>query len=139
MQLLETIYQNDMSRIAIDRSHGLLSNTWLRPVEHDEMQQTAERLNKLMQENNADKLLFNAQVIGKLLPHTKEWLSTVYYKSLSDMGVKKVARVLPENVFNRLSFESVMTRAEALGGVAFEVRNFTNDAEALRWLRSYDL
>lgn len=138
MQLLETICQNDVSRIAIDRSHGLLSNTWLRPVEHSEMEQTAERLSKLIRENDADKLLFNAQVIGKLLPHTKEWLSTVYYKSLSDMGVKKVARVLPENVFNRLSFEAVITRAEALGGVAFEVRNFANDIDALRWLRGYD-
>lgn len=139
MQLLETIYQNDVSRIAIDRSHGLLSNTWLRPVEHIEMQQTADRLSTLMREANADKLLLNAQAIGKLLPHTKEWLSTVYYKSLSDIGVKKLARVLPENVFNRLSFESVMTRAEALGGVAFDVKNFTNDADALRWLRGHDI
>jgi hypothetical protein len=138
MQLLETIYQNDMSRIAIDRRHGLLSNTWLRPVEHGEMQQTAERLGKLMLENEADKLLLNAQAIGKLLPHTKEWLSTVYYKSLSEMGLKKLARVLPENVFNRLTFEAVITRAEALGGVAFDVRNFTNDTDALRWLRGND-
>ncbi len=138
MQLLETIYQNDVSRIAIDRRHGLLTNTWLRPVEHSEMEQTARRLSKLMLDNNADKLLLNAQAIGKLLPHTKEWLSTVYYKSLSDMGVKKLARVLPENVFNRLTFESVMTRAEALGAVDYEVRNFTDNIDALRWLRGHN-
>lgn len=135
MQLLETLYLNDISRIAADRQHGILANTWLRPVEHDEMLQTAERLSQLLQESNIDKLLLNAMAIGKLLPHTKEWLSTTYYKSLSDLGLKKLARVLPENVFNRLSFEAVITRAEAMGGVNYEVRNFTSDEAALRWLR----
>lgn len=135
MQLLETLYLNDTSRIATDRQHGILANTWLRPVEHIEMLQTAERISQLLQEHKADKLLLNALVIGKLLPHTKEWLSTTYYKSLSDLGLKKLARVLPENVFNRLSFEAVVTRAEALGGVSYEVKNFTSDEAALRWLR----
>ncbi|MBX0334380.1 hypothetical protein K3G39_14145 [Pontibacter sp. HSC-14F20] len=138
MQLLETLYLNDISRISTDLQHGILANTWLRPVEHSEMLQTAEKLSLLLEESKADKLLLNALVIGKLLPHTKEWLSTTFYKSLSELGVKKLARVLPENVFNRLSFESVMTRAEALGGVHFEARNFTNDADALRWLRDYE-
>jgi hypothetical protein len=132
---LETIYQNDISRIAIDRESGLLTNTWLRPVEHDEMLRTAEKINQLLQEHSIDKLLLNALVIGKLLPHTKDWLSTTYYQSLSDLGLQKLARVLPENVFNRLSFEAVITRAEALGTVNFEFRNFTNDEAALRWLR----
>jgi hypothetical protein len=135
MQLLETIYQNDISRIAIDRESGLLTNTWLRPVEHDEMLRTAEKINQFLQEHSVDKLLLNALVIGKLLPHTKEWLSTTYYQSLSDLGLQKLARVLPENLFNRLSFEAVITRAEALGTVNFEFRNFTNDEAALRWLR----
>ncbi|EJF10474.1 hypothetical protein I0P70_08825 [Pontibacter sp. FD36] len=135
MQLLETLYLNDISRIATDRQHGILANTWLRPVEHSEMLETAERISQLLQESNIDKLLLNAMAIGKLLPYTKEWLSTTYYKSLSDLGLKKLARVLPENVFNRLSFEAVVTRAEALGCVNFEVKNFTSDEAALRWLR----
>lgn len=135
MQLLETLYLNDISRISADRQHGILANTWLRPVEHNEMLQTAEKISRLLQESKSDKLLLNALVIGKLLPHTKEWLSTTYYKSLSDLGLRKLARVLPENVFNRLSFEAVITRAEALGGVNYEVKNFTNDEAALRWLR----
>ena len=135
MQLLETLYQNELSRIAIDRANKVMSNTWLRPAGHDEMVQTAQKLNQLLQENNSDKLLLSALVIGKLFPHTKEWLATTFYKSLSELGIKKVARVLPENVFNRLSFEAVMTRAEALGAVNFEVRNFTSDEAALRWLR----
>ncbi|GGG11178.1 hypothetical protein [Pontibacter amylolyticus] len=137
MQLLETLYQNDISRIATDREHGILTNTWLRPVEHNEMLEIAEMISQLLQESGNDKLLLNALAIGKLLPHTKEWMSTTYYKSLSDLGLKKLARVLPENVFNRLSFEAVITRAEALGAVTFEVRNFANDADALRWLRGY--
>ncbi|WP_299706549.1 hypothetical protein [uncultured Pontibacter sp.] len=135
MQLLETLYQNDLSRIAIDRANKVISNTWLRPVGHEEMVQTAQKINEFLHENKADKLLLSALEIGKLLPHTKEWLSTTYYKSLSELGIKKLARVLPENVFNRLSFEAVMTRAEALGAVNFEVKNFTSEAAALLWLR----
>jgi hypothetical protein len=131
---METLLQNDMTRIAIDRSNGLITNTWLRPVEHKEILDTAERLYQFLKETKTDKLLLNALILGKLLPHTKEWLSTTFYKSLSEVGITKLARVLPENLFNRLSFESVLTRAEALGTVNFEVRNFTNNEAALRWL-----
>jgi hypothetical protein len=131
---METLLQNDMTRIAIDRSNGLITNTWLRPVEHQEILDTAERLYQFLKETKTDKLLLNALILGKLLPHTKEWLSTTFYKSLSQVGITKLARVLPENLFNRLSFESVLTRAEALGTVNFEVRNFTNNEAALRWL-----
>jgi hypothetical protein len=131
---METLLQNDMTRITIDRSNGLITNTWLRPVEHQEILDTAERLYQFLKETKADKLLLNALILGKLLPHTKEWLSTTFYKSLSEVGITKLARVLPENLFNRLSFESVLTRAEALGIVNFEARNFTNNEAALRWL-----
>jgi hypothetical protein len=132
---LETLYQNDLSRIAIDRDNKIMSNTWLRSAGHEEIVQTAQKLNQLLQENNPDKLLLSALVLGKLLPHTKEWLATTFYKSLSELGIKKLARVLPENVFNRLSLESVVTRAEALGAISFEVKNFTSDEAALLWLR----
>jgi hypothetical protein len=134
MQQLETLLQNDMTRITIDRSKGLITNTWLRPVEHQEILDTAERLYQFLKETKTDKLLLNALILGKLLPHTKEWLSTTFYKSLSEVGITKLARVLPENLFNRLSFESVLTRADALGIVNFEARNFTNNEAALRWL-----
>jgi Anaphase-promoting complex, cyclosome, subunit 4 len=135
MQQLETSFQNDISKIAIDRAHNLISNTWLRQVTHEEMVLTAKKLNQLLQEHKADKLLLSALQMGSLSPETKEWLSTSYYKSLSDLGLKKLARVLPQNLFNKLSFEAVVTRAEALGAINFEVRNFTSDEAALRWLR----
>ncbi|MBD1397341.1 hypothetical protein H9Q13_09210 [Pontibacter sp. JH31] len=134
MQVLETLYQNDISRISIDRRNGVIMNAWLRPVEHDEMVVTADRINQFLRETESDKLLLSALLIGKLLPETKEWLSTTYYKSLSELGIKKLARVLPDNVFNRLTFESVITRAEAMGTVNFEVRNFSTDKAALLWL-----
>ncbi len=135
MQQLETLFQNDISRVAIDRAHSLISNTWLRQVQHEEMLLTAQKINRLLQENDADKLLLSALQMGSLLPETKEWLSTTYYKSLSEIGIKKLARVLPQNLFNKLSFEAVVTRAEALGNIDFEVQNFTSDEAALRWLR----
>lgn len=135
MQLLKTIYLNDISRIALDADHRLITNTWLREVEHEEMVLTAQKLEQFLVETGSEKLLLNALQVGTLPPPTKEWLSTTYYKSLSDLGIKKLARVLPSNLFNKLSFEAVMTRAEAMGTVSYEVRNFSNDEAALRWLR----
>ncbi|MCX2740662.1 hypothetical protein [Pontibacter anaerobius] len=135
MQQLETLSQNDISKIAIDRVHNLISHTWLRQVKHEEMLQTASKLHQLMLENRTDKLLLSALATGSLSAETKEWLSTTYYKSLSELGLKKLARVLPYNLFNKLSFESVVTRAEALGTVNFEIRNFPSNEAALLWLR----
>ena len=135
MQQLETLFLNDISRIAVDRDSKLMANTWLRPFTHQEMLQTSERLYHFMQETKCDKLLLNALQAGTLQSETKEWLSTTFYKSLSELELQKLARVLPSNLFNRLSFEAVLTRAEALGGVHFEVSNFTSDQAAMKWLR----
>ncbi|WP_018476267.1 hypothetical protein [Pontibacter roseus] len=134
MPQLETLLLNDISRIAIDRDNGLVTNTWLKQAGHEEMVQTGERINRFLREAKADKLLLSALNIGTLLPQTKDWLSNTYYKSLSELGLKKLARVLPENLFNKLSFEAVVTRAEALGAISFEVKNFSSDQAAMRWL-----
>jgi len=135
MHQLETLFVNGISSITIDRDNKLMANTWLRPVTHQEILQTSERLYHFLQETKSDKLLLNALQVGTLPPETKEWLSTTFYKSLSELELQKLARVLPSNLFNRLSFEAVLTRAEALGGVQFEVRNFANDETAMKWLR----
>jgi hypothetical protein len=138
MQQLETLFINDASSITIDRDNRLITNTWLRPVTHQEMLQTSNRLYQFLQETKSDKLLLNALQAGTLQPETKEWLSTTFYRSLSELKLQKLARVLPVNLFNKLSFEAVLTRAEALGAIHFEVRNFTNEQAAAQWLRDQE-
>ncbi|MFD2246831.1 hypothetical protein [Pontibacter ruber] len=135
MQQLETLFSNDITRIAVDRDHNLVVNVWQKHVSHEEMVQTAVKLNQILKETKADKLLLSALNLGTISANTKEWLTNTYYKSLSEMGLQKLARVLPANLFNKLSLESVMTRAEALGTIRFETRNFASNESAMIWLR----
>ncbi|WP_239022839.1 hypothetical protein [Pontibacter mangrovi] len=131
-----TVLENDFVKVEVDPDKALVRNEWLRTVSHEEVVNTAAKLNDIIKSSRAEVLLLNAQKCCKLNPETKEWLVSSYYKSLSDTAVKRVARVLPDNVFNKLSFEAVLTRAEALGSVNFEVKNFSSDRDALLWLLS---
>ena len=81
-----------------------------------------------------ERALGNAQAFTTLSTEAKEWMSTTFYQLLSQTNLKKLARVLPSDLFYKLALESVVTRAELLGNTKFEVKNFTNDQEALTWL-----
>ncbi|GGK85355.1 hypothetical protein ACD591_20075 [Rufibacter glacialis] len=59
----------------------------------------------------------------------------VFYGLLSQTRLKKLARVLPDNLFHQLGLESVVTRAQTTGTVKFEVRNFSQETEAAQWLQ----
>ncbi len=92
------------------------------------------RLNECISNSNITKVLSNAQQLGSISSKAKDWLSSSFYDELSKLGVVKFARVLPSNLFSKLALESVITRAEALGCIGFEVKNFGEEKAAVEWL-----
>ncbi|MHA6249615.1 hypothetical protein ACXYMU_16850 [Pontibacter sp. CAU 1760] len=122
--------------IELDSALQALRAKWLRPVQYEEMVAGGEKLYEMLLYTKAAHVIANGQHLSGLSSETKEWMAHQFYDLLSTTSLRKIARVLPENVFSKLALESVATRAEAAGVTKFMVRNFSNEKEAEDWIVS---
>ncbi len=133
---LKKLYASDFYVIEIDEVKNLVKATWLRAVDFVEMKTGGIKLYEALKESKAEVVVANAQLLGSLDAKTKEWMSTDFYELLSQTSLKRLARVLPENLFAKITLESVATRAEAAGIPKFEFRNFREQNAAEEWLNN---
>ena len=131
------MYQSDFYTIEVDVEGNLLRSKWHRPVNEQELKEGTIKLYEVLLETKVERAVANGQEIGSIPPATKDWLSTIFYELLSKTNLKRLARVLPANVFQQVTLESVVTRADALGFTKYEVKSFTDPKKALNWALEY--
>lgn len=131
---LRTIVENSFYKIEADHGVGLIRALWYQPISDKELVAGALKLREFMMESQLEYLLSNSQGLAALSADTKNWLADVYYETLTQTNLKKLARVTPTNLFHQIALESVVTRAAAIKNLSFEFRNFSSEGEALNWL-----
>jgi len=130
------LYASDFYIIEIDTEQNILRSRWLRSVDFKEMKTGGTKLYEALRNTGAELVVANAQLLRNLDTETKEWMSCGFYELLSLTRLRRIARVLPANVFSKIALESVATRAEASGAAKFSFRNFVDQQEAEKWLLS---
>ena len=131
---LTTIYFSDNFKIEVDNSLSYIRTEWLRPLTDDDFVAEAMRAHDVIAERSAEKVLVNSQQVSILGPATKDWLSNTYYSLFSQTALKKMARVMPDNLFKKLALASVVARADAAGDITYAIQDFASEDEAIRWL-----
>ncbi|MBC5994036.1 hypothetical protein [Pontibacter cellulosilyticus] len=131
---LALVYNSDDFKIEVDDNHAYVRTEWLRPLTDKEFTSEAMQAYKIIAERNAERVLVNAQQVSILGPETKDWLSNTYYCLFSKTAVKKMARVMPDNLFKKLALASVVTRAEASTTISYSIQDFASEADAIHWL-----
>jgi hypothetical protein len=129
-----TVYESDFYKIEVNPEGKVLYSEWLRHVTEEELITGATKLYEVLRDTRIERALANGQMIGAITPKAKEWMSVKFYELLSQTNLKKLARILPVNVFHQLALESVITRAEGLGKTRFQVKNFSDKEEGMKWL-----
>lgn len=132
----KVLYASDFYIIEIDTETNVLKSKWLRSATYEEVKAGGTKLYESLLDTDAELVVANAALLRTLDSETKEWLAVSFYELLSQTKLKRIARVLPENVFSKLALESVATRAEAAGITKFDFRNFVEQQEAEQWLVS---
>jgi len=132
--LLTTVYKSDDFKIEADDRLAFVRTEWLRPLDDEQFVTETMRAHDFILERNAHKVLVNAQQVSVLGPETKDWLSNTYYSLFSHTSLKKMARVMPDNLFKKLALASVVTRAEAAGEISYAIKDFASEEEAVNWL-----
>ena len=131
---LTTVYRSDNFKIEADDSLAYIRTEWLRPLDDEQFVVEAMRAHDVISEKQAERVLVNAEQVSILGPETKDWLSNTYYSLFSLTSVKRMARVMPDNLFKKLALASVVARADAAGEIAYEIQDFASEEDAVRWL-----
>ncbi|MDX5435716.1 MAG: hypothetical protein LPK03_00875 [Pontibacter sp.] len=131
---LSLVYHSDDFKIEADDKLAYIRTEWLRPLTDKEFTAEAMKAYQVIADRNAEKVLVNAQQVSILGPDTKDWLSNTYYTLFSDTAVKKMARVMPDNLFKKLALASVVTRAEASTNISYTIQDFASEEDAVSWL-----
>ncbi|SFG70651.1 hypothetical protein [Pontibacter chinhatensis] len=134
MLQLRTVFLSDDFKIEADDALALVRTEWLRPVEDEQFVVESMRSHEAVVSRRAAKMLMNAEDVSVISPITKDWLSNIYYDLFSHTSLKKMARVMPDDLFKRLAMVSVVTRADAAEELTYEIRDFASEEEAVRWL-----
>lgn len=131
-------YESDFYIIEVDNEENLIQSKWLRQVTEQELIEGGTKLYEALRATKVERVIADAKDIGSLSSSAKEWLSAIFYDLLSQTSLKRIARILPESVFQQVALESVVTRAEAMGITKFEVKSFSNASVALAWITMQD-
>ena len=131
---LISIYESDGLKIEVADSLGLVRTEWLRALPDQQFQTEAMQAYHVIAERKAENVLVNSKQTSILGPETKDWLSNIYYKLFSATSLKKMARVMPDNLFKKLALASVVARADAAGEISYTIRDFASEDEAISWL-----
>jgi hypothetical protein len=131
---LTTVYSSDNFKIEADDSLAYVRTEWLRPLNDDQFVAETMRAYDVITEKQAKRVLVNAQQVSVLGPETKDWLSNTYYSLFSRTSLKKMARVMPDNLFKKLALASVVARADAAGEISYQIQDFASENEAVHWL-----
>jgi len=131
---LITVYESYGLKIEVADSYRLVRTEWLHPMPDEQFMTEAMQAHAYIKERNAEKVLVNSQQASILGPDTKDWLSNTYYSLFSHTSLKKMARVMPDNLFKKLALASVVARADAAGEISYEIQDFASEEAAMRWL-----
>ncbi|HEY4650064.1 MAG TPA: hypothetical protein VIG72_01570 [Pontibacter sp.] len=134
MPQLTTIYLSEDFKIEADDTMAFIRTEWLRPLADDRFKVEAMRAYDVIVGQAAQLVLVNAEQVSIVGPETKDWLSNTYYSLFSQTHLRKMARVMPDNLFKKLALASVVARADASGSLNYDIRDFASEDEALRWL-----
>lgn len=132
--MLQTIYLSDYLKIEADDAQAYLRAEWLGDVDNEQFVLEAMKAHAIVTARKPERTLVNAQQAPSVSSKTKDWLANIYYDLYSHTPVKKMARVLPENIFRRLTLASVLSRVNATTELTYEIRDFSSEEEAVRWL-----
>ena len=135
MPQLRTIYLSDHFKIEADDALAYVRTEWLHPVDDEQFVIESMRSHAVVTSRKAEKMLMNAEQVSVISPKTKDWLADIYYNLFSHTSLKKMARVMPENLFKKLAMESVVTRADAADDISYEIQDFASEEEAVSWLQ----
>lgn len=80
--------------------------------------------------------LYNSIDIGLINPDDQKWTSRTLLPRLSELGVKKVAIIVPEDLNSHMAIASIMVNGKE--AITFDMHYFVKKEDAAEWFKLLD-
>ena len=78
--------------------------------------------------------LADTSKFARLQPKDQKWTSEVLFPELSRVGLKKMAVVIPEDLYSHLAISTIIV--EAKDATKFDTHYFVKEEDAMAWINS---
>ena len=133
------LYETDYIECYYHDEYAMNEYRWLESTENmsqAEFRQEAERQAQSMFETNPLRVLSdNLNFRFPIGPELQEWILRDINPQWIEAGVKKLATIVPEEIFSHISIQQTVDEVREQGVIdQFEMRYFDNHGDAQEWL-----
>lgn len=120
--------------ISLDEVNKLLHIRWLRPVSSEEYRAGILYCKQLVLEKRVERWLIDSRKLDHILFSDQQWIKREVAMGVRESALRKLARVLTDDVFNYISFENMLQHITEEHGTPVEIGQFSSEDAALNWL-----
>lgn len=104
---------------------------WLGYSNFEQIKNGNEKALEFLKEKNLSKWLIDNRNAALLPKEARDWLHQEFVHKAIQGGLKKMAVILPESIFGKMSVNEIVTEIKDI----LFIQNFSEVEEALHWLR----
>lgn len=113
----------------------MLHITWLRSVDSAEYREGLYFIERTIRENNIHLWLCDSRKLTLVTYEDQQWIINEIIPLLLQTNIKKVARVVKNDIFSYITFENLISKAHLSYQIQGHMEHFTTLDTALGWLR----
>ncbi|MFC6996848.1 hypothetical protein [Rufibacter roseus] len=121
-------------RIDVNEKTSVITMDWSGSFTSAQFREAVTYCMDVVAEKKLKYWLANSSLIGEIQPADQKWTSETLLPRLSELGVRKVALVIPEDLDSHLAITTIMVRGKEKS--TFESHYFVKKEEALAWFKS---
>ncbi|WP_066838498.1 hypothetical protein [Rufibacter ruber] len=118
--------------IEVDELTSVITMDWDGTFTSAQFREAVTYCMELVAQKKLKYWLANSSRIGEIQPADQKWSSEVLLPRLSELGVKKVALVIPEDLNSHLAITTIMVRGKEKS--TFAANYFVKKKDALDWM-----
>ena len=125
------IHEYPFLKIEVDEKNATIIMTWNGKFTSEQYREATRKCLETVKQYNLKNWLADTSGIDEIKPQDQDWTNENILFPISNLGVKKVALIIPENVYNHLAISSMMVRGKSK--FRFQSQYFVHKKEALQW------
>jgi hypothetical protein len=135
MQAVDYSVKNKLGEVyftsSYDETNGWIYNEWTGDVTVEEVIEACKVSIEYLEEIKPSKILNDNSQLSGSWDEANDWIAQNWMPRALAAGLKKFAHIMSSDVFGALSAEEMVTKVSD-----FEMRIFSNRADAEAWLKS---
>ncbi|MEL6559201.1 MAG: STAS/SEC14 domain-containing protein [Bacteroidota bacterium] len=106
--------------------------TWRGNGIGEDYKKSMSRISNLIAEKNIEGWVAEISNFGVVSKENKDWVNTVWFPSVIGAGLKRMAVVIPSNIFGKMSAEEVLAKVTD----QVHIKHFDKLDSARAWIKS---